>query len=59
MPNHNYLHIHNDVIPALLEAGAGQADLDRMFVESPRRYFEGAAKRFAEERKGLHAGTAL
>lgn len=47
MPNHNYLHIHNDVVPALLEAGVSQADLDRMFVDNPRRYFEGAAARFA------------
>ncbi len=48
MPNHNYLHIHNDVLPALLEAGVSQADLDRMFIENPRRLFEGAANRFAE-----------
>jgi len=47
MPNHNFLHIHNDVIPALLEAGVGQSDLDRMFVANPRRFFEGAAHRFA------------
>jgi phosphotriesterase-related protein len=40
MPNHNYLHIHNDVIPALLEAGVSQADLDAMFIENPRRLFE-------------------
>jgi len=45
MPNHNYLHIHNDVIPALLEAGVSQNDLDLMFVDNPRRYFEGAATR--------------
>lgn len=48
MPNHNYLHIHNDVLPALLDAGVSQRDVDRMFVDNPRRYFEGAAKRFAE-----------
>jgi phosphotriesterase-related protein len=47
MPNHHYLHIHNDVIPALLEVGVSQADIDGMFVDNPRRYFEGAAKRFA------------
>jgi len=47
MPNHNYLHIHHDVIPALREAGVGQADLDRMFVDNPRRCFEGVAARFA------------
>jgi len=43
MPNHNYLHIHNDVIPALLEAGVSQADLDRMFIDNPRMLFESAA----------------
>lgn len=47
MPNHNYLHIHEDVIPALLEAGVDQASIDKMFVANPRRYFEGAATRFA------------
>lgn len=47
MPNHNYLHIHKDVIPALLEAGVSQAELDLMFVANPRRYFEGAAQRSA------------
>ncbi|MCB2079945.1 MAG: phosphotriesterase [Novosphingobium sp.] len=47
MPNHNYLHIHNDVIPALLEAGVSQSDIDRMFIDNPRRYFEGVAARAA------------
>lgn len=41
MPNHHYLHIHNEVMPALLEAGVSQSDLDRMFIENPRRLFEG------------------
>lgn len=47
MPNHNYLHIHNDVVPALREAGVSERDLDKMFVDNPRRYFEGTAQRFA------------
>ena len=47
MPNHNYLHIHNDVIPALLGAGVAQSDIDKMFVDNPRRYFEGTAARFS------------
>jgi phosphotriesterase-related protein len=47
MPNHNYLHIHNHVLPALREAGVSQADIDAMFIDNPRRYFEGAAKRAA------------
>lgn len=45
MPNHNYLHIHNDVLPALLEAGVTQADIDKMFIDNPRRYFEGACEK--------------
>lgn len=56
MPNHNYLHIHNDVIPALLDAGLAQTDLDKMFIDNPRRHFEAAAKRFAA-REGCHAGA--
>lgn len=39
MPHHHYLHIHNHVLPALLEAGVSQADIDRMFIENPRRLF--------------------
>lgn len=39
MPNHHYLHIHNDVLPALRDAGVSQGDLDRMFVDNPRRLF--------------------
>jgi phosphotriesterase-related protein len=48
MPRHHYLHIHDDVIPALLEAGVSQRDLDTMFVANPRRHFENAARHFAE-----------
>jgi phosphotriesterase-related protein len=48
MPNHHYLHIHQDVVPALLEAGVSQRDIDRMFVDNPRRHFESAARHFAQ-----------
>jgi phosphotriesterase-related protein len=48
MPRHNYLHIHNEVIPALLEAGVSQHDLDTMFIDNPRRHFESAARHFAQ-----------
>lgn len=37
----------NTVIPALLEGGVSQADIDRMFIDNPRRHFEGAAERHA------------
>ncbi|MBW8785541.1 MAG: phosphotriesterase [Novosphingobium sp.] len=47
MPNHHYLHIHQDVLPALREAGVSEADLNMMFVANPRRHFEGTAQRFA------------
>ena len=49
MPDHHDLHIQQ-IIPALLEAGVGQADLDRMFVDNPRRHFEASAKRFIARR---------
>lgn len=47
MPDHHYLHIPHQVIPALLEAGVTQDQIDRMFIDNPRRHFEAAAKRFA------------
>jgi phosphotriesterase-related protein len=39
-PNWNYLHIHNDVVPALVERGVTQAQLDDMLVHNPRAWFE-------------------
>ena len=47
MPNHNYRHICEDVIPSLREAGVGASDIESMFVTNPRRHFEGAAQRLA------------
>ena len=47
MPNHHYLHIHDEVLPALLEAGVSQGDIDKMFIDNPRRHFEAAARHFA------------
>ncbi len=46
MPEHNYQHICRNVLPALLEAGVSQSDIDRMFIDNPRRHFEGARERF-------------
>jgi phosphotriesterase-related protein len=40
MPHWHYLHISQDVIPALLEAGVTQRQIDTMLVDVPRRYFE-------------------
>ena len=46
LPDHRYWHVCQTVVPALLEAGVSQRDLDRMFIDNPRRHFEGAAERF-------------
>jgi phosphotriesterase-related protein len=40
MPNWNYLHIHNDVIPALKQRGVTDEQLHTMLVDNPRRIFE-------------------
>ncbi len=47
MPEHSYLHISQQVIPALREAGLSQGQIDQMFVHNPRRHFEDAASRHA------------
>ena len=40
LPRWNYLHIHNDVIPALQEKGVTKEQLHTMLVGNPRRIFE-------------------
>ena len=40
LPRWNYLHIHNDVIPALKSAGVTEEQLDTMLVENPKRIFD-------------------
>jgi phosphotriesterase-related protein len=40
MPNWHYLHIHNDVIPALKHRGVTDEQLTTMLVDNPRRIFE-------------------
>jgi len=37
----DYLHIWTTILPALLEAGVTQEQIDQMTVENPRRFFEG------------------
>ena len=39
MPRHNYLHIHNDVLPALRKAGVSEVQINAMFIDNPRRLF--------------------
>ena len=40
VPNWHYLHISQDVIPALTKAGVGEEQIDTMLVDNPRRFFE-------------------
>ncbi|HYL09263.1 MAG TPA: hypothetical protein VEU31_00875 [Candidatus Acidoferrales bacterium] len=40
LPRWHYLHIHNDVIPALKRKGVTDAHLHTMLVENPRKIFE-------------------
>ncbi len=40
LPNWHYLHIHNDVIPALKSRGVTDEQLTTMLVENPRKIFE-------------------
>lgn len=40
LPNWNYGHISRDVLPALLERGVSQEDIDTMLVANVRRHFE-------------------
>lgn len=37
-----YLYMHKHVIPELTQMGATQADIDMLFIDNPRRLFEGA-----------------
>ena len=40
MPNWHYLHIHRDIVPALLQRGVTQHQVDVMTRDNPRRLFE-------------------
>lgn len=40
LPRWHYLHIHNDVIPALKQKGVTDEQLHTMLVENPRKFFE-------------------
>lgn len=39
-PKWNFRHVSEDVIPALLERGLTEDDIDTILVKNPRRYFE-------------------
>lgn len=40
LPHWHFLHIHNDVIPALKERGVTDAQINTMLVDNPRKIFE-------------------
>jgi phosphotriesterase-related protein len=40
--NWHYLHISNEVLPALLARGVTAAQIDTMLIDNPRRWFEAA-----------------
>jgi len=40
VPNWNFRHISQDVIPTLLKAGLSEADVETILVTNPRRHFE-------------------
>jgi phosphotriesterase-related protein len=40
LPRWNYLHIHNDVIPALKQQGVTDQQIETMLVHNPRKIFE-------------------
>jgi len=40
LPNWHYLHIHNDVIPALKQRGVTDEQIKAMLVDNPRKIFE-------------------
>ena len=40
LPNWHYLHIHNDVIPALKQRGVTDEQITTMLVDNPRKIFE-------------------
>jgi phosphotriesterase-related protein len=40
VPNWNYHHISDDVLPALLDAGVTEDEIDTILVKNPRRYLE-------------------
>jgi len=40
LPNWHFLHIHNDVIPALQQRGVTEEQINTMLVDNPREIFE-------------------
>ena len=40
MPNWHFCHISDDVVPALLERGVSELQVETMLRDNPRRLFE-------------------
>ncbi len=40
LPNWHYMHIHNDVIPALKQRGVTDRQIETMLVDNPRKIFD-------------------
>jgi phosphotriesterase-related protein len=40
LPNWHYMHIHNDVIPALKQRGVTDRQIEMMLVDNPRKIFD-------------------
>ena len=40
LPNWHYMHIHNDVIPALKQRGVTDGQIETMLVDNPRKIFD-------------------
>ena len=40
LPRWHYMHIHNDVLPALRSADVSEDDIRTMLVDNPREIFE-------------------
>jgi phosphotriesterase-related protein len=57
-PEHSYLYVPQVVVPALLEAGVTQDQIDIMQIANPRRHFEDAARRFANATDAAPAQAA-
>lgn len=44
VPNWHYKHIHEDVLPALLERGVSEDQIEQMMVRNPRQIFENVGR---------------
>ena len=51
-PKWHFLHVLQDVVPALLERGVAQEDVDKMLRENPRRFFDGRLERQQDDAEG-------